>query len=278
MDPEIYCREKAAPAGSNLYYATLFHTPEQRRNLHALFALQQELTDTVAECQDPGVARIKLQWWSEEIARLYTNEARHPLTREMQALIPELNLQQSALLDLVSIMSEKISPAQPDSLQQMIEHMSCGQGRSWQLAVRIHGCRDSQLLESVASLGGLYYCLEFFQSARRQLDRGYCPYPRYEMEKHGLSHEALLQTHSPIAPGGLQTELYAGIQSALAQQLIGLREKAHSSVLFALTLARIAEANCRVLQKHSTLVPVQAVSLTPLRKLWIAWRTKRWIR
>ncbi len=278
MEPETYCQEKAAPAGSNLYYATLFHTPQQRRNLHALFALQQELSDTVAECQDPDVASIKLQWWAEEISRLYAGQARHPVCLEMQALLPELNLEQSTLLRLVSILVEEIRPAQQDSLQLMIAHNSRGQGSAWRLAVLINGYSDSQVLESVATLGGLYYCLEFFQSARRQLDRGYCPYPRNEMEKHGLNHDALLQTHSSIALGELQTELFAGIQSSLAQHLISLRGKETPSVLFALSLARIAEANCRVLQKHSTVIPVQPLSLTPLRKLWIAWRTKRQVQ
>ena len=278
MNPETYCQEKAAPAGSNHYYATLFYTPQQRRNLHALFALRQELADTVAECQDPGVASTKLQWWSEEISRVYTGEARHPVSREIQALLPELNLEQSRLLRLVSSMVEEIRPVQQDSLQLLIEQKSRGQGRSWQLALLIHNCGDSQVLESVAILGGLYYCLEFFQSVRRQLDRGYCPYPRNEMEKHGLNLDSLLQTHSSQALGKLQAELFTGIQSSLAQHLLSLRGKEAPSALFALTLARIAEANCRVLQKHSTVMPVQPLSLTPLRKLWIAWRTKRQVQ
>ena len=34
-----YCRDQAAPAGSNLYYSIVFHAPAHKRILNSLFAV-----------------------------------------------------------------------------------------------------------------------------------------------------------------------------------------------------------------------------------------------
>ena len=86
MTPEEYCRNKAAPAGSNLYYSTLYHDAQTRRILHALFALHYELNEVVYESSDAGATRVTLYWWIEEIGRLFSREARHPVTRELSQL------------------------------------------------------------------------------------------------------------------------------------------------------------------------------------------------
>lgn len=275
MSPELYCREKAAPAGSSLYYSSLFHSQQQKRKLHALFALQRELLDTVTECQDPGIARIKLQWWCEEIDRLFSNQARHPVSKALQELMPDLKLEKTSLLNLVNEIEKDISPPAPGSLQQLIEHFSAGRGLAWQIAAVACGCQDGQAIAQVINIAGLSACMESFQMARRQLNRGYCPYPLHEMEKHGLNHQSLLQQDKLPALAELQAGLFATIQSALAKNSLALATKDRPSVLFALSMARINEATCARLQKQSADISAShPLSLTPLRKLWIAWRVK----
>ena len=78
MSTQDYCQIKAAPPGSNLYYSILFYSRPLQRSLYTLHAFSTEIGDIVFECSDPGVARIKLQWWHEEIQRIYNKQARHP--------------------------------------------------------------------------------------------------------------------------------------------------------------------------------------------------------
>jgi 15-cis-phytoene synthase len=275
MTPDEYCRGKATPAGSSLYYSTLFHDHLEKRKLHALFALLQELNDTVIECQDPGVARIKLEWWREEITRLFSVEARQPVSKALQNLMPDIKLDHIKLLNLVDAVESEINPTQAESLQQHIEQFSSGRGTTWHMAAQSCNCQDSRTIAQVEKIGGLNSSLEFLQLARQQINRGYCPYPRLEMEKHGLNHQSLLQQDILPALTNLQTELFTSIESQLADNILALSNKDCRTVLFALSMARIAEATCTLLQKQAAGIPAQALSLTPLRKLWIAWRTKR---
>ncbi|KFX84674.1 phytoene synthase, partial [Ralstonia solanacearum] len=45
VTPDDYCADKAAPAGSDLYYSVLFLAPERRRATVALEAVRRELED-----------------------------------------------------------------------------------------------------------------------------------------------------------------------------------------------------------------------------------------
>ena len=69
IDPHQYCQDKAAASGSSFYYSFLFLPQERRRAITALYAYCREVDDVVDECTDPGVARTKLAWWRDEVAR-----------------------------------------------------------------------------------------------------------------------------------------------------------------------------------------------------------------
>ncbi|MGH8593395.1 MAG: squalene/phytoene synthase family protein, partial [Gammaproteobacteria bacterium] len=67
-----------APPGSSLYYSNLHLAPKKKHALLALHALWMQLEEILHGASDPGVGRIKLQWWREEIERAFRGEARHP--------------------------------------------------------------------------------------------------------------------------------------------------------------------------------------------------------
>ena len=79
MSPDEYCQQKAAASGSSFYYSFLFLPPERRRAITALYAFCREVDDTVDECSDESLARIKLglqdklhQPWSDDRPRLFS--------------------------------------------------------------------------------------------------------------------------------------------------------------------------------------------------------------
>ena len=78
-NPEWSFPNEATPLGSPAYYAVRFSAPAGRTMAAQWFAWY-ELIDTIARAaKDPGVARLKLDWWREEIANTVNGNARHPL-------------------------------------------------------------------------------------------------------------------------------------------------------------------------------------------------------
>ena len=87
MNPDEYCAENAAASGSSFYYAFLFLPLERRRAITAVYAYCREVDDIVDEVSDPAVAQAKLAWWAQEIERLFSGSAQHPVAL---ALAPHL--------------------------------------------------------------------------------------------------------------------------------------------------------------------------------------------
>ncbi|HEY9050381.1 MAG TPA: squalene/phytoene synthase family protein, partial [Gammaproteobacteria bacterium] len=71
MTPDQYCQEKTAASGSSFYYSFRFLPELKRRAITALYAFCREVDDVVDECKEESVARVKLNWWREELTRLY---------------------------------------------------------------------------------------------------------------------------------------------------------------------------------------------------------------
>jgi len=105
MTPDQYCQEKAARSGSSFYYSFLFLPTEQRRAIVALYAFCREVDDVVDRVGDPGVARAKLEWWREEIERLYAGRPLHPVTRALQPVIERVNLAAEQFQEIIDGMA-----------------------------------------------------------------------------------------------------------------------------------------------------------------------------
>lgn len=74
----------ATPQGSAEYYAVRFSAPA-RCSLHAmLLAWHKTVRDICDRPHDPGVARLKLDWWRNEIDVFQSDRSRHPLLRGLR--------------------------------------------------------------------------------------------------------------------------------------------------------------------------------------------------
>ena len=105
---------QATPVGSAAYYAVRF-SPAPQRDSNALLFAWFDLIQRIAERpHDPGVARLKLDWWRQELEALGRGQARHPLSIEMQ----RLGLDAAALAPMHDIIDaaegEIAAPSLPD--------------------------------------------------------------------------------------------------------------------------------------------------------------------
>jgi phytoene synthase len=76
---------KALPAGSLLWWALLFTTPQGQPGARALLAVRGELVETARHASDPSIAAAKLGWWREEARRFGSGAEEHPCTRALAA-------------------------------------------------------------------------------------------------------------------------------------------------------------------------------------------------
>lgn len=93
---------RATPVGSAAYYAVRF-SPEPMRQRNALLLAWYDLMQDIAtEPRDPGAARLKLDWWRQEIDCLINGSARHPLAVQLQ----EAGISERARTQLTAIVDD----------------------------------------------------------------------------------------------------------------------------------------------------------------------------
>ena len=97
-------------AGSDFYYASLYHPPQVRHALHALEALRRELAAIPLDCSDRGVAHIKLAWWRDEITAIARRPARHALADAVAGVAPAEAVR-PALLAYLEALSDGLAEA-----------------------------------------------------------------------------------------------------------------------------------------------------------------------
>ena len=273
MTPEQYCRNKAAPAGTNLYYSTLYHDPHSRRKLHALFAFHQELSEVVYSSSDPGAARVTLYWWFEEIGRLFSGEPRHPVTRELSQLDSADYLSQQDMMGGVATMGQFLDAPDTGAYRDWLERHNATSGNIWKAAGLACGCTNQARLATLATAGCCYGAFELLHQVRHFARLGLNILPAELLSKHNLNLETIIRPESGDAGTAFFTELFGLIRNEIQTCLTNLPgEKAHE-LLFSRTMLKILSALCREYQSSPVSITHARISLTPIRKLWIAWRT-----
>lgn len=275
MTPEEYCRDKAAPPGSNLYYSLLYQTSSDKRAIHALFAFDNELHQTLIANTDPGVARLKLQWWREEIERTFAHQSRHPVGIEIDHLRKQHVLDKQVFESCIDATELILGGAPLKNYDTWLAVLGDGTSRLWNSAVYACHCKDPDLGAITAYAGRLFTALDILQNTARFIHQGLCPLPQWEMEQHDVTMIILQgDTEHPSITNFFAT-LLTRLKSDLEDSYNQLLKHNEAQTLFCLIAIRIAIVLCEEIAADNYRLMQTRLKLTPIRKLWIAWRTKR---
>ncbi len=273
--PIDYCRDKVAAPGSNLHYSFMYLPQAQRNRLVAAHAFFAEIQSVLLQVSDPGVARLKLGWWAEELDRLYRAEPRHPVTKALLAAGAETAAVRPHLAGIIAATGDELDhDAHPTFLSQQSACRGAG-GRLWQCCAELVGYGDPRVEAYSQTLGCALELSAQIQNFRAHCAVGRTVLPKDDLRAHGLSPDDLHRTESP-AP--LLVLLGKHLQKiaelfAQAEQLLPEGERLRHS--YGLILARIHLKVLDETRRDGYQVTQHQVNLTPLRKYWIASRTYR---
>jgi len=277
MTPDEYCQQKAASSGSSFYYSFLFLPPERRRAITAVYAYCREVDDVVDEVSDATAAEATLAWWRTEIAQLFDGHPTHPVTRALQPFIGgELGISEqrlSAVLDGMQVDLRQNRFLDYSALQRYAHLVA---GVVGEMSAGIFGYRDPQTLQYAARLGLALQLINILRDVGDDARRGRIYLPVDEMQRFEVKAADVLAAR--YVEGFVPLMRYqaerarATYQEALAL-LPAVDRKAQRpglmmGAIYSALLAEIEHENFQVLH--------QRIALTPLRKLWLAWRT--WVR
>ena len=273
VSPQQYVQDKAAKSGSSFYYAFLFLPPERRAAITAFYAYCREIDDVVDEVSDPGVAVSKLAWWRSEVAVSFAGRPSHPA---MRALIPHVaayaiephHLQ--AVIDGCRMDLEQTRYPDFASLERYCHLVA---GVVGEVASAIFGRTQAATVEYAHKLGLAMQLTNIIRDVGDDARRGRIYLPIDELQRYDVkAHEVLAREYSArfTALMRFQAErAHAAYDAALA--LLPPQDRRAQKP--GLMMANIYRTLLREIEHEQFRVLHQRISLTPLRKLWIAMRT-----
>ena len=265
-----YCLNKATPEGSNLYYALLFEQQQVKEQLLVLHAFGTELHDILIECSDPGIARIKFNWWLEELSQLSERKPRHPVTYQMQTLLTIDTDLVAKLKEMVTSYEKRIQFEQPASLNESLNYNYRSYGLIWKLCAELCGIDKVSNLEPIQQMAGCYDFLIGLQSPEMVNFDSRCALPADYFSINTVPNDGFLKASSLTAIEGMLTELQE--RNTAAAKKMSRNEK--QRFLHGIILNRIVSKTIREMLDSRTDIFSSKVSLTPIRKLMLGW----WIR
>jgi 15-cis-phytoene synthase len=281
MTPQAYCRQQAAQSGSSFYYSFLFLPIAQRDAIMALYAFCRAVDDVVDTVSDPAIASKKLSWWRTEIDRMFaadpTNPATHPICLALYAPALHYGLKPQELHAVIAGMEMDLQQHRYNDDETL--SIYC-----WRVA-SVVGMMSARIFSGDLTVDCTRYATHMGQALQRiniirdvgeDALRGRVYLPIVLLEKYGLNaHDVLARKTSPAMTAVLR-EMTAQARQHLKQALNALEALPHSQIKAqraGLIMGRVYASLLAEIERSQFPVLKERVSLTPIKKLWLAWRT-----
>ncbi|GAA6140751.1 presqualene diphosphate synthase HpnD [Hydrogenophaga sp. 5NK40-0174] len=282
MSPEKYAQDRAAASGSSFYYAFLFLPPDRRAAITAFYAFCREVDDVVDEVSDPGVAQSKLAWWRHEVAQAFQGRPQHPA---MQALMPHASafgIEPRHLLAVIDGCQMDLDQNRYLDFQQLQQYCHLVAGIVGEVAARIFGQSQVTTTQYAHTLGLALQLTNISRDVGEDARRGRVYLPISELQQFNVKAHELLRPPEDAAEKAdfeLRFSALMAFQCQRAQQtydkaiaLLPAQDRGPQKP--GLMMASIYRQLLRRIERDPVRVLHERVSLSPMKKLWLAWKVQ----
>ena len=279
MDAHQYCQTRAAASGSSFYYSFVFLPTSTRRAITAFYALCRELDDVVDDCHERSIAETKLNWWRAEIERFAAGVPEHPATRALLDTPQGSNTSPSLLLEIVDGMAMDLDDRRYPDFKSLNLYCYRVAGVVGEVAAALFDggrSEDDRAVRRYAhELGLAFQLTNIIRDVGEDARRGRIYLPQDELARFGVSEADLLNSRDTPEFQALMQFQYERAVACYDSALAALPARARRAQRPGLAMAAIYRTLLDEIQRDHFPVLRARVSLTPLRKLWLA--SKTWL-
>jgi len=273
MSPDDYCQQKAAATGSSFYYSFLFLPPERRRAITALYAFCREVDDVVDECSDANVAAAKLAWWRDEVAALFGGAPQHPVMKALLPAVERFGVTQARLNEILDGMAMDLRNARYPDFAGLERYCYRVGGVVGLLAASIFGYANPRTLKYAEALGTAFQLTNIIRDVGEDARKNRIYLPQDELARFGVSAADILDARQTEGFARLMAFQIDRAKACYDRALALLPPEDRRAQRPGLVMAAIYRTLLDEIRRDGSRVLAHRVALTPIRKLWIAWRT-----
>ncbi|MCU7371518.1 presqualene diphosphate synthase HpnD [Paucibacter sp. O1-1] len=277
MTPEQYVQDKAAKSGSSFYYAFLFLPPPRRAAITAFYAFCREIDDVVDEIQDPGIAATKLAWWRKEAAGAFAGSPQHPAMKALMPHVADYDIRLEHLMAVIDGCQMDLEQTRYLDYPGLQRYCHLVAGVVGEVASGIFGRSEPATIAYAHKLGQALQLTNIIRDVGDDARRGRIYLPISELQQFDVKAHEILKREKPWG----YSERFSALMQFQAQRAHALYDEAFAVLPETdrrtqkpgLMMAHIYRALLREIEAEQFQVLHQRISLTPLRKLWIAMKT-----
>ena len=233
-----------------------------------------EVDDVVDEVSDAGVAHNKLAWWRGEVAQAFAGQPTHPV---MQALMPhagDYGIEQRHLQAVIDGCQMDLEQTRYLDFAGLKGYCHLVAGIVGEVAARIFGQTDARTTEYAHRLGLAFQLTNIIRDVGEDAMLGRIYLPVSELQQFDVkAHEILKRQYS---------DRFTALMRFQAERAHRLYDEAFALLPDAdrraqkpgLMMASIYRTLLREIEHENFQVLHQRIRLTPLRKLWLAWKVQ----
>jgi phytoene synthase len=250
LDAE-YINRAAAP-GSMRYFALLYASPEQRAALTALMVIDSEIRASISAAHE--VAHTRMQWWRAELDRLVNRSPQHPATQLLHSALPSADF--APLHELLVAADMDLARMTYNTADELTAYLV----RS---SAALHFAADA----SAHALATWIRRVETIRDLAMDMRAGCVYWPLDELDSAGVTLDALRENR--------MTDPIRALLSKETQRLETQFKTLQTSTRPLAVLAQLHRKLLRQIAKSDYDVLSQRHELSPLQKVWTAWRAAR---
>jgi phytoene synthase len=274
MTPQEYVQQKAASSGSSFYYAFLFLPTERRAAITAFYAFCREVDDVVDEISDPSVAQSTLAWWQKEVQQAFAGKPTHPVMHALMPHVKVYDIEAHHLLSVIEGCQMDLTQTRYLDFAGLQRYCHLVAGVVGEVAAKIFGQTDPATTLYAHKLGLAFQLTNILRDVGEDAMRGRIYMPVDELKQFDVKAQDLMQRQ--------YSDRFTALMRFQAARAHGLYDEAMTLLPAAdkraqkpgLMMASIYRTLLREIEADNFQVLHQRVSLTPLRKLWLAWKVQ----
>lgn len=278
--------------GSSLYYSLLFAQHEARARVLPTLQLIRTISTTLYEVSEPTIAEKKIHWWHEELARMAKRSARHPACVAVQDYLHRPDAVNACLRILSAAASERYSPLATNAeLHEMIEADYGARIQLVEKALSVAAQTAEQHVINMRKLDApsskpdaLQNCsagalglgqMHRLSTLAQRLQQGYSVFSDEQYAQFKITPEQLL--NEPTMGAALLNDTVEQAGNLLDQAISDLNaEKSQTSDSLPMrTMLQLRLAQANLWRKKRPDLLHEYITVTPVRKFFIAYRCKR---
>jgi phytoene synthase len=215
-----------------------------------------------------------LGWWQKEVTQAYTGQPTHPV---MQALMPHtqpFGIESRHLMAVIEGCQMDLNQTRYLDFAGLTNYCHLVAGIVGEVAARIFGQTDEATTGYAHKLGLAFQMTNIIRDVGEDALRGRIYLPLDEQQRFGVKAQDLIQrTYSDnfTAMMKFQTERAHALYEEALALLPAADRRAQKPGLM---MASIYRSLLREIEAQRFPVLAQRVRLTPLRKLWLAWKVQ----